>query len=262
MPGSRNNNSLMEIWQFRMSMYPEKVRWALDHKGIPHIRHSLLPGPHAAQMLPRFGQKEMPVMLHADTTLKSSAAIIDYIEQHFPQQPLYPADPALRQQALALQAWFDELGPYVRRAFFYEFLAETDYATSLFTTGYPAWARQLYRTAFPLTRSIMQLDMHISKGSAEEGLQRTREALDFVAMQCTPEGYLVGDQFSIADLAAATLLFCLVLPEQYPLAFPQPYPASLKNWLAQWQNYPGTAWVREIYRKHRGENCAVEDRNG
>ena len=262
MPGAQNNNSLIEIWQFRVSMYPEKVRWALDYKGIPHIRHSLLPGPHAAQMLLRFGQKEMPVLLHEGNTIKNSAGIIDYLEQHFPQPPLYPVDPELRQQALEIQHWCDELGPYVRRAFFYEFLAETDYATSLFTTGYPAWARQLYRTAFPVTRSVMQLDMHISRGSAEEGLQRTREALDFVATHCGPEGYLVGNQFSIADIAAATLLFCVVLPEQYPVVFPRPLPNRIQDWLQQWQDHPGAAWVREIYRRHRGKSCVVEDRNG
>ncbi len=262
MQDDQKTASIVEVWQFRLSMYPEKVRWALDYKGIPHIRHSVLPGPHAAQLLLRFGQKEMPIITHGQATVKGSAAIIDYIEQNFAQQPLYPADPELRQQALELQQWFDERGPFVRRAFFYAFLPETAYATCLFSIGYPTWARQLYRKTFAVTRSIMQMDMHISQGSAREGLKRTQEALDFVAMRCGPEGYLVGKQFSIADLAAATLLFCLVLPEQYPVAFPRPYPASLENWLLQWQDHPGSAWVREIYRRHRGQSYAVEDRNG
>ena len=260
--GKQSNSDPMALWQFRVSMYPEKVRWALDYKGIPHIRHSLLPGPHAAQLLLRFGQKEMPVITHAGNTVKGSAAIIDYVEQHFPQQPLYPANLALKQQALDMQQRCDGLGPYVRRAFFYQFLAETDYATSLFTTGYPAWAQRLYRSTFPVTRSIMQMDMHISRGSAEEGCLRTQEALDFVATQCGPEGYLVGDQFSIADIAAATLLFCVVLPEEYPVAFTRPLPRRIQDWLQHWQEHPGAAWVREIYRKHRGQSCAVEDRNG
>lgn len=262
MQGEQKNTGSMEVWQFRLSMFPEKVRWALDYKGIPYILRSVLPGPHAAQLLLRFGQKEMPVMTQGDVTVKGSAAIIDYIEQLAPQAPLYPHDPILRQQALELQQWFGECGPSVRRAFFYGFLAETDYAASLFSTGYPAWARQLYRKTFPVTRSIMQMDMHISQGSAAEGQQRIQEVLDFIASRCGPEGYLVGDQFSVADLAAATLLFCLVLPKQYPVAFPLPYPASLQRWLLQWQDHPATAWVREIYHKHRGQSCAVEDRNG
>ncbi len=262
MQNDHQTGSIMELWQFRMSMYPEKVRWALDYKSIPHIRHSLLPGPHAAQLMLRFGQKEIPVITHGHVMVKGSAAIIDYIEKLFLQMPLYPANPELRKQALELQHWCDEQGPFVRRAFFYEFLPETAYAADLFSTGYPTWVKQLYRKTFPVTRSVMQLDMHINQDRAKEGLQRIQEALDFVAMHCGPEGYLVGKQFSIADLAAATLLFCLVLPEQYPVAFPSPYPASLERWLLQWKDHPGSAWVREIYRKHRGHACAIEDRNG
>ena len=51
MLGNASANPSIELWQFRLSMYPEKVRWALDYKGVPHIRHSLLPGPHVMPML-------------------------------------------------------------------------------------------------------------------------------------------------------------------------------------------------------------------
>ncbi|MBV9193240.1 MAG: glutathione S-transferase N-terminal domain-containing protein, partial [Solirubrobacterales bacterium] len=37
------------LWQLQISHYVEKVRWALDYKRIPHIRHSLLPGLHAVK---------------------------------------------------------------------------------------------------------------------------------------------------------------------------------------------------------------------
>ena len=38
------------LYQFPASHYNEKVRWALDLKGVPHDRVSLLPGPHAPRM--------------------------------------------------------------------------------------------------------------------------------------------------------------------------------------------------------------------
>jgi glutathione S-transferase len=31
------------LWQFAFSHFNEKVRWALDWKGIPHVRRSLPP---------------------------------------------------------------------------------------------------------------------------------------------------------------------------------------------------------------------------
>jgi len=258
----QETDAMIEMWQFRLSMYPEKVRWALDYKGIPHILHSLMPGPHAVPMLLRARQKALPVMTHGAAMIKGSATIIDYLEQHFPEKSLYPADPILRDQALALQHWFDEVGLHIRCAFFHEFLPETAYAANLFSIGYPPRVRQLYRIAFPVTRSIMQQDMGISRKTALEGYRRTEEALDFLVQQLGSAKYLVGGQFSIADLAAAVILFPTVFPPQYPVAFPYPRPAPVEQWLLRWAGHPATTWVREIYRVHRGQSAAIEDQNG
>ncbi len=254
--------SPLELWQFRLSMYPEKVRWALDHKGIPYILHSLMPGPHAIPMLLRTGQKQVPVIRHGSTLVKGSAAIIDYLEQHGSGPSLYPEDPVLREQALALQQWFDAYGPHVRRAFFAAFLPATDCAADLFSIGYPPRVRALYRATFPVTRTIMQLDMGIHPARVAEGYRKTKEALDFVAQHINADGYLVGGQFSIADLTAAVILFALVFPEQYPVTFASPRPAAVEQWLSHWAGHPATAWVRESYRRYRGHSCAIEDHNG
>ena len=34
------------LWQIEISHYSEKVRWALEHKGIDHVRRTPLPGTH------------------------------------------------------------------------------------------------------------------------------------------------------------------------------------------------------------------------
>ncbi|MGH8453189.1 MAG: glutathione S-transferase family protein, partial [Nevskiales bacterium] len=181
----------LELWQFRLSMYPEKARWALDYKGIPHLRRSLLPGPHIALLVPRFRQKALPILTHGDTVVKGSAAVIDHLEREFPQPSLYPADPALRSRALELQTWFDDAGTHVRRAFFRDFLPSSAYVADLFSTGQPALVRMLYRATFPGTRMVMKLDMKITDRGADEGLRRTQEALDIVIKNRGPEGYLI-----------------------------------------------------------------------
>lgn len=247
-----------ELWQFRLSMFPEKARWALDYKHVPHVRHSLLPGPHAAQLLPRFGQKEVPILRHDGHVLKSSGAVLDYIERIWPEPPLYPADPALRAQALDIQAWFDDrIGPALRQAVFHEWLPETDYAARLFTTGCAGWQQKLYIRAFPGIRAIMMLDMQINAASAEAGRALTQEALDFVAQHTARTGYLVGDRFSVADLTAATVLWSTCLPPEYPVAIPTPMPTAWQRWLARWQDHPGCDYVRRIYREHRGTSAAI-----
>lgn len=252
----------LELWQFRYAMYPEKARWALDYKGIPHVRRSLLPGPHVAQLLTRFRYKSTPVLTHGEAVIKGSAAVIDYLEQHFPQPPLYPSDPAQRSRALALQTWFDDAGGHVRRAYFRDFLPAGAYAADIFSTGYPGLVRRLYRAAFPVTRQVMRLDMMITDRGADEGLRRTQEALDIVIKNRGPDGYLVGDHFSVADLTAATVLAPVAFPPEYPVSFPEPLPPAVEQWQARWSGHPGIEWAREMYRRHRGNSSASEDRNG
>ena len=168
----------------------------------------------------------------------------------------------MKRRAIELQAWFDDIGVCLRRAFFSEFLQATQYAADLFSYGFPDRTRTRYRRSFPVIRVIMKLDMKITEKGAEEGYRRAREALDFVAEHRGPRAYLVGDQFSIADLTAAVVLFAAALPEEYPVAFPSPRPPGVDRWLQRWADHPGTAWVREMYRRHRGGSSATEDRNG
>ncbi|WP_111656276.1 glutathione S-transferase family protein [Isoalcanivorax indicus] len=250
--------SYPELWQMHFSLYPEKVRWALDYKRVPHIRHSLLPGPHAVRLIARFGQKAMPILRHEGNVLKTSAAVLDYVEQTWPELPLYPKDPDSRAQALALQKWFDDkIGPAVRRAGFYEMLPHTEYSARRIATGLPEWQQKLYVSAFPAIRAIMMLDMQINAAGAEAGCTLTQEALDFVARNSERTGYLVGDRFSVADLTAATILFPTCLPSEYPVDIPRPLPSGWEHWLERWRNHPGCEYVRRIYREHRGVSAAV-----
>ena len=51
------------LWHFRFSHYNEKARWALDWKGLPHVRRSLVPGLHVPRVLWLTGQKAVPVLV-------------------------------------------------------------------------------------------------------------------------------------------------------------------------------------------------------
>lgn len=252
--------SLPELWQFRFSMYPEKARWALDYKAVPHVRRSVLPGPHVLQLVPRFGQKSMPVLRHEGRVIKGSAAVVDYLEGRFPQRPLYPRAADERREALQLQEWLDrEVGPAVRRAAFHEWLPHTAYAARRFATGLPSLAQNAYVAAFPVVRAVMRLDMGVTEAGAVAGREITRQALDRLAARSQRTGYLVGSSFSVADLTAASMLMPSCLPDEYPVAIPAPLPEGWRRWLDRWQAHPGVSYVRRMYREHRGRSCAVSE---
>lgn len=243
---------MIELWQFNFSMYPELVRWALDHKGLAYRTHDLLPGPHLLQLLPRFGQKTVPVLRDGERVLGQSLAILADLEDRYPQHPLLPEDPRLRDEVWALAHRFaGDYGPWVRLAAFHELLPHGTYMARLWAQPFSAVTRMAYVAAFPLVRPVMRADMGITAARAAQGRARTQEALDFIAARTRDRDYLVGERFGLADLVAATVLFPVALVPEYPAAPAQPYPAGLRRWLARWREHPGTAWVARIYGLHR-----------
>jgi glutathione S-transferase len=248
-----------ELFQFRVSHFNEKARWALDYKGVRHLRRSLLPGPHKPTMQKVSGQAQVPVLKIGRQTVVGSAAIIDRLELDHPDPPLYPGDASDRRRALEIQERFDaEVGPAIRLAMFHEMLRDPVYFASMFTVGQPVWTRLGYRLLFPVVRTVMRRQMAISPPNAERALARSREAFDFVASETRATGYLVGNRFSVADLTAAALLAPGVELAPSPFAYPRPYPASLRGWWSLWQNHAGTGWVRRIYDQHRGSSHEVK----
>lgn len=247
-----DDSERLELHQFPYSHYNEKVRWALDFKNVPHRRISYLPGPHMTAMRKLAGTSATPVLRVGGVVVAGSAEIIDVLEGQYPEPPLYPADPVQRRAALDLQAYFDEeVAPTVRRALFAELLLEPAYLCRLFASEKPLLTRLAYRAMQPAIRPVMRHMMKIDSEHLGTARHTIRAALDRVATQAGPGGYLIGDSFSIADLAAAALLAPACGPSHPDMELPRPRPARIEAWLAEWADHPGTLWVRSIYEKHR-----------
>ena len=248
----------VELFQFAGSHYNEKARWVLDYKGIPHVRHTLLPGPHRLTAMRLSGQSMVPFLRYDGKVVAGSGAIIDALESAHPTPPLYPADPQLRVRALDVQRWFDdEIGPEVRRAKFFDILDDAPYVASIFSRGKDVVSRGAYRAAFPMLRIAMRRGMRITPETAAESCNQTRAGLDFVVKEAGPNGYLVGDSFSVADLAAAALLALTTWLPGTTMAPPEPHAAVEERWMARWADHPGIKWVERTYALHRGTSCEV-----
>jgi glutathione S-transferase len=243
------------LWQFKYSHYNDKARWALDFKGIPHVRRSLLPGPHAPRVLWMTGQKAVPVLVIDGKAIADSTRIIEAVEEMQPDPPLYPRDALDRARALALEEFFDEeLGPHIRRTWFYEIMPDADFTAAQLTMGWGATTRRLYRAAYPVVSTIMRADMRINAAGAAAGRTKVQAALDRVAAELQPSGYLVGTEFSVADLTAAALLSPVVMPPEFPYPLITPLPESAARYRASLQTHPAFQWAADIYRKHRGHS--------
>jgi glutathione S-transferase len=247
------------LWHFPISHYNEKARWALDWKRVPHRRVVL-----SATYLPRAwwatGRPTLPVLHLEGRAIGDSTRIIAALEARYPDPPLYPRDAAARERALALEDWFDETVGHPVRTLVIPALMELGGAARTAETlmrGMHPGVQRAFRAIHPVFRRYYYARHGIDAASraAAEGI--VRSGFERVAAERGPSGYLAGDAFSVADLTAAALLAPLVRPPGTIWHELGAYPAPVERAIDALRSHPGFDWVREIYRRHRGESMQI-----
>jgi glutathione S-transferase len=246
------------LWHIPFSHFNEKVRWALDFKNIPH-RRQCAGADYLFKAWRATGHGTLPILFLDGKAVGDSTAIIAALEQRQPESALYPKDPARLRRALDLEDYLDEgLGPSLRAAVVTPLFSEDpDLAVRVLMTGMPA---QAYRNLRPLVRifpAYYRFRHKIKAQRVDQDRAAVTEALDRIARELQPSGYLVGEAFSVADLTAAALLAPLLQPAelQYPLTVSLPH--SLRQYRDGLARHPAAQWSLEMYRRHRGRSAEV-----
>lgn len=248
------------LYHIEISHYNEKARWALDYKGIPHVRKAPPPLLHTAWALWLTRRPTFPVLKLDGVCVGDSTRIIETLEREHPEPPLYPPDEAERGRALALEEHFDEqLGPYIRRWLFYEGLVSLpsgDFIEGALGNA-PRAVKTTMRVTAPVGRRMLSLRYGINEETARVARDKTEAALDRIEAELQPSGYLVGDRFSVADLTAAALVFQLVRSPEAPYLLPPPSPPAVERFRAEASGRRAFEWVKDIYRRHRGRSAEI-----
>jgi glutathione S-transferase len=86
--------------------------------------------------------------------------------------------------------------------------------------------------------------------AAAEARRKVAAAMDRLEAELGGSEYLVGDTFSVADLTAASLFYPLARPPEGPQVITAAPPA-LVEFFDQFRDRPGTAYVTEMFARHR-----------
>ena len=211
----------LHLYHFGVSNCAMRARITLEEKGLPWESHyvDLFKG---EQITPEyFGINPngvVPTLVHDGVVIIESDDIIDYLDKNFPEPPLRPTDP----DALELMYHWLKLstGIHVKgiKTFFYGTLIQGKMAQ-------PDEQRELYEK---LQTNKELLAFH--KKSNEEGFSfddivEAKSIID----KCFSEAdellkgheWMIGDQFSLADIAWIPLYFDLKKSVDYPFdSFP------------------------------------------
>ena len=248
------------LWHFPISHFNEKVRWALDWKRIAHVRKALFLD-YMPRALWATGRPTLPIVFLDGKGIGDSTRILEALEEKYPEPALYPRDEADRRRAVELEDFFDEeLGHQLRAAMLGPmFFTDPDGVMRSLSMGMNLGTRtiRMMRGIFPAFSAFYRYRHKITEASIREGPLKIRAALDRVAAEVRPSGYLVGDGFSVADLAAAALLSPIVIPKELQYAIPEPLPRSVVEIRESFAKHTAFDWVREMYRRHRGASAEI-----
>lgn len=91
------------------SYYSGKVRPYLRYKGIPYKEVLSSLWVYKRFIIPRTGVRFIPVLQSPDdVVIQDTTDIIDFLEQRFPQRPVYPSTPRQRLTSLLFEVYADE----------------------------------------------------------------------------------------------------------------------------------------------------------
>jgi glutathione S-transferase len=164
-----------------VSPFVRKVRVALAEKGLQYSLEQINPFAPPPDFVNISPLKRIPAFRDTDlpepNTLADSSVICDYLENKYPTPPLYPKEPYPRARAL----WFEE------------------YADSQV-------ASNLVRSLF-FERVVKKLlKMQPDEAICEVALRDHMPAIGgYLEKEIGTHQYLVGDAFSIADIAIGTM---------------------------------------------------------
>ncbi len=197
---------MIKLYQFPVSHYCEKVRWALDFKGLKYRKINLVPGPHVRKVLQMASRSQVPVLEDGKVIVQGSAEIIDYLESKYPERSLTPKDPALAEQARAWEERLDRIAGPAVRTFNYHFLLPFPRAiVPLLTAKQSLIVSMMFYVGYRKLSNTLRGWMNINETSAHKAMNDMDELLNELRKIYANTRYLVGDEFTRADLTACAL---------------------------------------------------------
>ncbi|RZL01593.1 MAG: glutathione S-transferase family protein [Rubrivivax sp.] len=243
------------LYTFAMSHYSEKIRWTLDASNIDYREVRMTPVFHIlpALLMGKRGKTTLPVVKTPQGSLQDSSRILLWLEKTRAPFALIPK--ALSQDIHAVERQFDAIGKDVARALYAASFGQGDaHILKLWTDDATPTQAVFVRQAYPFIRWAFRRKLNITQRGAARAHQRITEVIDWLEGQLSDgRTYLVGQQFTAADITAASLLAPIACPRQHPVYGDPVYQQTMVDATAPWRDRRALQWVRTMYDLHRGQ---------
>ena len=119
-------------------------------------------------------------------------------------------------------------------------------------TGIVWWQRPLARVMWPVTRQAIMKGLKAGANDLPEARNEFERGLDqFDALLADGRRFLIGDRFTRADIALASLISPVAHPAQHPVYPVLPDASVMRQLNAAYGQRPAVRWATAIYRDFR-----------
>lgn len=197
----------------------------------------------------------LPLAYNDEYRFDTVGEMIDYFDPRCPaDRNLHLAGP---ERALVEADWktFNgTLGGATAVFAYYHLLPHRDIMIGPLTEGTPSFEVSAVRLAYPLFAGFLRMVLGLSENNAIAALEQIRTIVKSVdELLADGRRYLVGDRFSLSDIAFAVALAPLVLPPNNGAPLPSfaEMPAVMQALNAELRARPAGQFALRIYRDHR-----------
>ncbi|MBE9014173.1 glutathione S-transferase family protein, partial [Pseudanabaenaceae cyanobacterium LEGE 13415] len=213
---------MLELYQFEMSHYVEKVRLILDYKGLPYRKIEVTPGIGQIELFQLSGQRKVPVLKDGSEIIADSTAIAEYLDRKYPEKPIIPPDPKLKGQVLLIEQWADEsLGLNARKALIGSLSQNQNFRTAVLPPSTPDLLKNLVGAIPGDLLGVLGTGVGMGPDSVKEAIDALKRSFTALSYILIDQPYLVGDSPTLADFAVAGLSMYVKFPTGSYLDIPE-----------------------------------------
>ncbi|MGK7914936.1 MAG: glutathione S-transferase family protein [Prochloraceae cyanobacterium] len=246
-------NAKTRLITIAVSHYCEKVRWALDWLNIEYVEESHAPPFHSFYTR-RQGGSSVPVLVTSKSAYTDSTDILHYLDSKKPGK-LYPTEPNMRTEVEQLEELFDrQLGVSTRCWAYYYTLDNLELVQNVWSRGVPWLEKIALKLLLNKVSDRIRNGYNITAEGAASSLEIIKQIFETVQQRLKRGNkYLVGDNFTAADLTFAALSAPIIRPQNHPVIFSQirGFPDEMVAEIEQMRSTSAGKYALRLYREKR-----------
>lgn len=243
---TKTDMKLPKLYIFAISHFSEKARFILDHSKFSYEPFFLTPGEHISVVKEFAKESYVPILRGEDFLLQGSNAIIEHLHRS-------TSIPSIHfEKEMEWVEKIDTMIGYPLQPIVYSYLLEEPTIVGKMFASTPN--QPVLFENFKLIALGLKRRYKINESNIAEQKKKFLEGVELLSDSYSKTPYLVGDQLTIADITAASLISPLFFPKEHPnshwfegVEFPKP----MVEWVKPLYDTEYYRRVLNIYRDHR-----------